>query len=98
MNWLRNLHNERGKKGKRKHHRNYCRHFKNCCISLNDTMENKKYLIMTNPDKKTNEMGMHAGAIVTIIKNHETDSNLIVAIGDARYIIPRDLAKEISVK
>jgi len=59
---------------------------------------NKKYIVMCNPDRKTVEMGIFSGGVITVHKNDPTDSNLIVAVGESRYIIPRDLARRILIK
>jgi Fe2+ transport system protein FeoA len=98
MNWFRGKGRVHGKKKKHCSQRKRIFHHNTECFSLNDTQENASYLVLANPDKKTNEMGLHAGSVLTVHKNHQTDSNIIIAIGETRYIIPRVLAREILVK
>jgi Fe2+ transport system protein FeoA len=98
MNWFRGMAPGYGKKKQRCQHIKRIRQRRMDCIPLNEAMENENYIILSNPDKKTNEMGLHAGAMIIIMKNNGNDSNIIVAISDSRYIIPREMAASIRVK
>ncbi|MBN2460435.1 MAG: ferrous iron transport protein A [Candidatus Cloacimonetes bacterium] len=80
--------------GHGRHHRQHPEHV----FTLDDARIGERYLILHNPDRKTVEMGIFCGSIVTVQKNDPVDQNLIVAIGETRYIIPRDLAGKILVR
>ena len=67
-------------------------------INLNDTEENGRYIVFNNPDKKTMELGIYVNSIITIQKNDLNEQNIVVGVGESRYIIPRDIAKNIIVK
>ena len=76
-----------------------CRHHgRSHCIFLNEATVGHKYRVITNPDKKTMEMGIYHSGIITVHKNEESNPNIVVGVGESRYIIPRDLAKRIVVK
>ncbi|MDD3050928.1 MAG: FeoA family protein [Candidatus Cloacimonetes bacterium] len=86
-----------------KHHRNRIRKF--CCKlhssdkirTLADCLENEEMIIARNLDRKTVEMGLFCGANIKVIRNNENDQNLIVVVGDSRYIISREIAQMIYV-
>ena len=88
-NFCRNRHRKGGGRDERKF-----RH----CISLSEAVEDQKYIIRTNPDKQTIEMGIAPGSIIFIHKNNPNETNLIVGIGETRLIIPRKSAESIKVK
>ncbi len=58
----------------------------------------KKYIILNNPDLKTMEMGIYRGGVITVHKNEEDNQNIVIGVGDSRYIIPRELAGRIRIK
>ena len=99
LGWGRRRHRKLQKCNERKkgfhHHKGFGKH---CDISLDKALEHKKYVIMSNPDRKTVEMGVFNGGIITVHKNDGTDPNLVVAVGESRYIISRDVAKRIVVR
>ena len=68
------------------------------CISLSDAVENQKYIIRSNPDKQTIEMGIAPSSMIFVHKNNPNETNLIVGIGETRLIIPRKSAESIKVK
>lgn len=67
-------------------------------LNLNSALANHRYVIMSNPDRKTVEMGIFPGGIITVHKNDLSDSNLIVTVGNTRYILPRELAGKILIR
>lgn len=87
--------------GRGKRHGKHCRqHQRRCfgeCISLNEAEIGKKYIILENPDVKTMEMGLYRSGIITVHKNEEDNPNIVVGVGESRYIIPRELAEKIIV-
>lgn len=66
--------------------------------SLNQAELGKKYVIVCNPDRKTFEMGIFAGGIISVQKNDPNDNNIVVGVGNSRYIIPRELAERILIQ
>lgn len=69
-----------------------------CRINLDKAEIGRRYLVIINPDKKTMEMGIYHSAVITVHKNEEGNPNIVVGVGESRYIIPRDLAKRIIIK
>ena len=67
-------------------------------VNLNGAIPGIKYIVKFNPDKKTIEMGIYAGSIISVQKNEFDDPNIIVAVGETRYIIPRKIAEQILIK
>ena len=67
-------------------------------VNLNGAIPSNKYIVKFNPDKKTIEMGIYAGSIISVQKNELDDPNIIVAVGESRYIIPRKTAEQILIK
>jgi len=70
----------------------------NGVFTLNDAERGIFYSIIENNDKKTVEMGIYTGTTVMVQKNDRSEPNIVVAVGESRYIIPRDLAKKILIK
>ncbi len=66
--------------------------------SLNQAELGKKYKIICNPDRKTIEMGIFAGGLISVQKDDPNDQNIVVAVGNSRYIIPRELAERILIQ
>jgi len=69
-----------------------------CFHPLSDFEQGAKGRVLSNNDRKTIEMGLFNGAIVTVIKNHLNDVNMVVAVGESRYIISKEVAKKINVR
>jgi Fe2+ transport system protein FeoA len=69
-----------------------------CASILTEAEVGKKYIILNNPDIKTMEMGLYRGGIITVHKNEEDNPNIVVGVGESRYIIPRELAEKIHIK
>jgi Fe2+ transport system protein FeoA len=55
-------------------------------------------VVVSNKDKKTLEMGLFSGALVTVLQNRPRDANMVVAVGESRYIIDKEAAQKISVR
>jgi len=83
-----------GGKGRRKNCRRNCQGV----FFLTDAEVGNKYIILNNPDIKTMEMGIYRGGIITVHKNEEDNPNIVVGVGDSRFIIPRELAGRIHIK
>jgi Fe2+ transport system protein FeoA len=67
-------------------------------ISINDAPEQKRVIVAANSDIKTMEMGLYPGSIISLTHNNPQERNIIVKIHDQRYVIPREIAKNIMVK
>lgn len=65
-------------------------------LSLADV--DKEYKIICNPNPKCFELGMCHGNMIRIIKNNEYDRNIVIAVGDSRYIVSRNVADCIMVE
>ncbi len=65
---------------------------------LSDFAQGAAVVIISNSDRKTLEMGLFSGALVTVIKNRPSDANLVVAAGESRYIISKEAAVKIQVR
>ena len=86
--------------GRGRRHRHRCDncHINRSRINLNEAEENKRYIVFINQDKKTIELGMYVNSIISVQKNDPNEQNIVVRVGESRYIIPRDIAKNIIVK
>ena len=85
------------RRGNRIHGGRHGRH-RRMPVNLNGAMPGNKYIVKFNPDKKTIEMGIYAGSIISVQKNEFDNPNIIVAVGESRYIIPRKTAEQILIK
>lgn len=63
--------------------------------TLNDVPENETAIILCNQHLKTVELGIHPGAEVMVLRNEEGEPNLVIAVGNARYILDRRVANRI---
>ena len=69
-----------------------------CAHPLSDFAQGADVVVISNKDRKTLEMGLFTGALVTVIKNREKDANMVVAAGESRYIISKEAAQKIQVR
>lgn len=53
--------------------------------------------IACNNDHKTVERGLYDGVQVKVLRNEADEPNLIIAVGDARYVLDRRIARRIKV-
>lgn len=68
-----------------------------CAHPLSDFAQGANIVVVSNKDRKTLEMGLFSGAFVTVLKNRPRDANMVVAVGESRYIIAKDAAAKIQV-
>ncbi len=88
--------------------RNWGRHFRGrqrtcpCaidqCFNLDQLPQDANAVIICNHNLKTIERGLYVGMRVSMFRNDHSEPNIIVAVGDARYVLDRRIAKEIRVK
>lgn len=69
-----------------------------CAHPLSDFAQGANVVVVSNSDRKTLEMGLFTGAVVTVIKNRAADANMVVAAGESRYIIAKETAGKIQVR
>ena len=68
------------------------------CFSLDQLPENTNAVIICNRNLKTIERGLYVGMQVNMFRNDSGEPNIIVAVGDARYVLDRRIAGEIRVR
>lgn len=68
------------------------------CFSLDHLPENANAVIICNRNLKTIERGLYIGSRLSMFRNDSSEPNIIVAVGDARYVLDRRIAQEIRVK
>lgn len=68
-----------------------------CAHPLSDFAQGANVVVVANKDRKTLEMGLFTGALVTVLKNRPRDANMVVATGESRYIIDKEAAARIQV-
>lgn len=66
--------------------------------NLSQVGENSIVSITCNTDHKTVERGLYVGVQVKVLRNEPDEPNLIVAVGDARYVLDRRIARRIKVQ
>ncbi|MBM4152090.1 MAG: ferrous iron transport protein A [Kiritimatiellaceae bacterium] len=70
-----------------------------CCTHpLSDFAQDARVVVVFNPDHKTLEMGLFSGALIHVIKNRPNDANMVISAGEGRYIISKEVAKQIHVR
>jgi Fe2+ transport system protein FeoA len=68
------------------------------CISLSELAQGREALITCNNDIKTIERGLYHGKKVYAFRNEPGEPNIVTAVGDARYVLDRRVAKLIKVR
>ena len=67
------------------------------CIPLDQLPEGNSAIVIHNNNLKIIERGLYIGALITMFRNN-FENNVVVAVGDARYVIDRRIAGTIKVK
>ncbi|MBW6514892.1 MAG: ferrous iron transport protein A [Candidatus Syntrophosphaera sp.] len=68
------------------------------CISLADLTPGREAVITCNTDIKTIERGLYSGKRVSAFRNDTDEPNIVIAVGDARYVMDRRVARQIRVR
>ena len=76
----------------------HCRRFSGDCMSLSEVPEGMSATIYCNADVKTIERGLYLGVSVKVLRNDSSEPNLIVAVGDSRYVLDRRVATKIRIR
>jgi len=66
--------------------------------NLSDAAEDSVVIIICNHDHRTVERGLYTGVQVKILRNEREEPNLVVAVGDSRYVLDKRIARGIKVK
>lgn len=66
-------------------------------ISLAALAERHEATIATNSDRKSREMGLAPGAHVRMLRNRRDDHAVVIALGDARFMVSRAIAEGVAV-
>ena len=69
-----------------------------CAHPLSDFAQGANVVVVSNSDRKTLEMGLFSGALVHVMKNRPGDANMVVAVGESRYIISKEATAKIQVR
>lgn len=67
------------------------------CLPLSEISEGSSGTVTCNNDLRTIERGIYSGAKISIFRNEPEEPNIIVAVGDARYVLDRRIAQTIRV-
>jgi Fe2+ transport system protein FeoA len=66
--------------------------------SLMDLGDGATGVIRVNNDRKSAEMGLFPGARVQMFRNRRNERSLVIAAGDARFLVSRAIAKNIEIE
>lgn len=75
-----------------------CRCSRGDCINLSRLSAGSEALITHNADLKTIERGLYRGVKVKAFRNDPNEPNLVIAVGDSRYVLDRRIALLIKVR
>ncbi len=64
---------------------------------LSDIQSGTEVIIICNHDLKLIEMGLYVGSRIKVMRNSTSDPNIIIAVGESRYSLSREIAKDILV-
>ncbi|MCB5278038.1 MAG: ferrous iron transport protein A [Candidatus Cloacimonetes bacterium] len=65
---------------------------------MSDLTEGISGTVYCNNDIRTIERGIYVGANIVIFRNEEDEPNIIVSVGDSRYVLDRRIAHKIRVR
>jgi Fe2+ transport system protein FeoA len=65
--------------------------------SLLDLKDGEVGSIRKNSDRKSTEMGLYPGARVVMFRNRKSERSLVIAAGDARFLISRTIAQKVEL-
>jgi Fe2+ transport system protein FeoA len=66
--------------------------------TLDQVRDDESVLVVCNPHRRTLEMGISPNSIVSIIRNRDSEPNLIVGIDNGRLIVAKKVAERIRVQ
>lgn len=65
--------------------------------SLLDLQDGEAAVICRNGDRKSTEMGLFPGARVEMFRNRRSERSVVIAAGDARFLISRAIAQKVEI-
>lgn len=77
---------------------NHCRRFAGECMALTEVPVGNSATVYCNADVQTIERGLYLGVNVMVQRNDSNEPNMIVAVGDSRYVLDRRVAQNIRVR
>lgn len=66
-----------------------------CLLDLKD---GESATIRSNGDRKSTEMGLYPGARVTMFRNRKSERSVVIAAGDARFLVSRAIALRVEIE
>lgn len=68
------------------------------CVNLSLLSTGAEATITCNNDLKTIERGLYHGKKVSVFRGEPGEPNMVIAVGDARYVLDRRVASQIKVR
>jgi len=68
------------------------------CIGLDELAPGRDAVITCNNNVRTIERGLYHGRRVSAFRNEPGEPNLVIAVGDSRYVMDRRVAKLVRVR
>ncbi len=68
------------------------------CINLAELSPGREAVVTCNNDLRTIERGLYHGRRVSAFRNESGEPNLVISVGDSRYVLDRRLAMLIKVR
>jgi Fe2+ transport system protein FeoA len=65
--------------------------------SLLDLKDGEAGVIRKNGDRKSTEMGLYPGARVAMFRNRKSERSVVIAAGDARFLVSRAIAQKVEI-
>jgi Fe2+ transport system protein FeoA len=66
-------------------------------FSLLDLTDGQAGIIRKNSDRKSSEMGLYPGARVAMFRNRKSERSVVIAAGDARFLVSRTIAQRVEI-
>jgi Fe2+ transport system protein FeoA len=66
--------------------------------SLLDLKDGESGIIRANTDRKSSEMGLYPGARVAMFRNRKSERSVVIAAGDARFLVSRTIAQKVEIE
>ncbi len=68
------------------------------CHNLSQAVGGSVVMVTCNQNIRMVERGLYNGISIRILRNNRDEPNLIIAVGDSRYILDRRIAAHIKVR
>ncbi|MDP3115163.1 MAG: FeoA family protein [Candidatus Cloacimonadaceae bacterium] len=76
----------------------HCKCKRGDCISLSELGEGRSAMVTCNNDIRIIERGLYMGVSVSMLRNDPGQPNIVIAVGDARYVLDRRIADSVRVR